>query len=169
MFKKIAIAAALAVVASSSFAQGYNQGNQNQVRPSVYAGVDVGSTKIDGFSDRQSSFGGFVGYQFNQSFAVEGGYRRLADFDNVTLNQTHASVIGILPLQSNFNIYGRLGYNHIEAKASFANATATDSTSGVLYGVGVGYNFTPQITARLEVQKPSSDSTNVGGSLSLKF
>jgi OOP family OmpA-OmpF porin len=163
MFKKIAITAALAIVASSSFAQ------VAPVRPSVYAGVDVGSTKIDGISDRQSSFGGFVGYQFNESFAVEGGYRRLADFDNVTLNQTHASVIGILPLQSNFNVYGRLGYNHIEAKASFMNSSATDSTSGVLYGVGVGYNFTPQITARLEVQKPTSDTSNIGGSLSLKF
>ena len=41
--------------------------------------------------------------------------------------------------------------------------------SGVLYGVGVGYNFTPNITARLEAQKPSSDTSNVSGTLSLKF
>jgi OOP family OmpA-OmpF porin len=160
MFKKIALAATLAIVATSSFAQ---------VRPSVYAGVDVGSTKIDGISDRQSSFGGFVGYQFNQSFAVEAGYRRLADFDNITVNQTHASVIGILPLQSNFNIYGRLGYNNLDVKNSTAFGALKDSTSGVLYGVGVGYNFTPNITARLEAQKPTSDSSNVSGTLSLKF
>lgn len=162
MFKKIALAAALAIVASSSFAQA-------QVRPSVYAGVDVGSTKLDGISDRQSSFGGFVGYQLNQSFAVEAGYRRLADFDNVTINQTHASVIGILPLQSNFNIYGRLGYNHLESRVSLPYSGTIGSTSGVLYGVGVGYNFTPNITARLEAQKPTSDTSNIGGSLSLKF
>ena len=160
MFKKIALAATLAIAATSSFAQ---------VRPAVYAGIDVGSTKLDGISDRQSSFGGFVGYQFNQSFAVEAGYRRLADFDNVTINQTHASVIGILPLQSNFNIYGRLGYNHLEAKVSAPFSGLTDSTSGVLYGVGFGYNFTPNITARLEVQKPTSDTSNVSGTLSLKF
>lgn len=163
MFKKIAIAAALAVVASSSFAQ------DNQVRPSVYAGVDVGSTKIDGISDRQSSFGGFVGYQFNQSLAVEGGYRRLADFDNVTINQTHVSAIGILPLQSNFNIYGRLGYNHLETRLSAPFTGAKGSTDGVLYGVGVGYNFSPNITARLEAQKPTSDTSNIGASLALKF
>jgi opacity protein-like surface antigen len=161
MFKKIALAATLAIAASSSFAQ--------QVRPSVYAGVDVGSTKLDGISDRQSSFGGFVGYQFNQSFAVEAGYRRLADFDDVTINQTHASVIGILPLQSNFNIFGRLGYNHLESRASAPFSGTIGSTSGVLYGVGVGYNFTPNITARLEAQKPTSDTSNVSGTLSLKF
>jgi OOP family OmpA-OmpF porin len=160
MFKKIALAATLAIAATSSFAQ---------VRPAVYAGVDVGSTKIDGISDRQSSFGGFVGYQFNQSFAVEAGYRRLADFDNVTVNQTHASVIGILPLQSNFNIYGRLGYNNLDVKNSTPFGGLKDSTSGVLYGVGVGYNFTPNITARLEAQKPTSDTSNVSGTLSLKF
>lgn len=164
MFKKIALAAALAIVASSSFAQA-----QTQVRPSMYAGVDVGSTKIDAISDRQSSFGGFLGYQFNQSLAVEAGYRRLADFDNVTVNQTHASVIGILPLQSNFNIYGRLGYNHLESRVSQPYSGSIGSTSGALYGVGVGYNFTPNITARLEAQKPSSDSSNISGTLALKF
>lgn len=160
MFKKIAFAAALAIVASSSFAQ---------ERPAFYAGADVGSTKFDGMSDRQSSFGGFVGYQLNQSFAVEVGYRRLADFDSVTVDQTHASVIGILPLQSNFNIYGRLGYNHLDTKATAPFSGTIGSTSGVLYGVGVGYNFTPNITARLEAQKPTSDTSNVGASLSLKF
>ena len=50
MFKKIAFAATLAILASSSFAAD---------RPSFYAGADVGSTKLDGISDRQSSFGGF--------------------------------------------------------------------------------------------------------------
>jgi OOP family OmpA-OmpF porin len=160
MFKKIALAATLAIAATSSFAQ---------VRPSVYAGIDVGSTKLDGISDRQSSFGGFVGYQFNQSMAVEAGYRRLADFDDVTINQTHASVIGILPLQSNFNIYGRLGYNHLETKTGLLYAGLNGSESGVLYGVGVGYNFSPNIMVRLEAQKPTSDTSNVSGTLSLKF
>jgi OOP family OmpA-OmpF porin len=161
MFQKIAIAATLAMLASSSFAQA--------PLPSFYGGIDIGSTKIDDMSDRQSSFGGFIGYQVNPNVAVEAGYRRLADFDNITLDQTHASVIGILPLQNKFNVYGRLGYNHVQAKASYSNVSVSDSTSGVLYGVGVGYDFTPTITARLEAQKPSSDSSNIGASLSLKF
>lgn len=169
MFKKIAIAAVLAVVASSSFAQ---------QRPAVYAGADVGSTKFDGISDRQSSFGAFVGYQFHPNFAIEAGYRRLGDFDvnvggtnvGLTVDQTALSFIGSVPLQSGFNVYGRLGYNRLEAKGSVAGyGSASDSDSGVLYGVGVGYTFTPNITARLEAQRPSSDSSNLGASLSLKF
>lgn len=158
MFKKIAIASALAIAACSASAQ---------VRPSFYAGADVGNTKLDGLSGHQSSFGGFLGYQFNQNFAVEGGYRRLADYDAVTINQTHISAIGIVPLSAGFNIYGRLGYNNLDTKVS-SNYTA-NSGSGGLYGVGVGYNFTPAIAVRIEAQKPASDLTNVGASLSLKF
>lgn len=172
MFKKLAIAAALAVVASSSFAQ------QMMPRPAIYAGIDVGSTKFDGISDRQSSFGGFVGYQFHPNFAIEAGYKRLGDFDvmagstkvGVTVDQTALSFIGSVPLQSGFNVYGRLGYNRLDAKGSVAGyGSATDSTSGVLYGVGVGYSFTPTISARLEAQRPSSDSSNIGASVSMKF
>ena len=168
MFKKIAFAATLAVMACSASAQ---------ERPALYAGADVGSTKLDGISDRQSSFGAFVGYQINTNFAVEAGYRRLADFDvnvgasnvGVTVDQTAASLLGILPLGSGFNVYSRLGYNRLDAKGRLGYSSATDSTSGVLYGVGVGYAFTPTISARLEAQKPSSDTSNVAASLSLKF
>lgn len=168
MFKKIALAATLAILASSSFAA---------ENPSFYAGADLGSTKLDGVSDRQTSFGGFVGYKFNENLAIEGGYRRLADFDvtfnstkvGMTLDQAAVSAIGILPLSNGFNVFARLGYNRIDAKGSTSNSSATDSTSGGLYGIGVGYSFAPNISVRLEVQKPSSDSSNVSAGVSYKF
>jgi OOP family OmpA-OmpF porin len=167
MFKKIAIAAALAIVTSSSFAAD---------KPFFYAGADVGSTKFDDL-DRQNSFGAFIGYSFNQNIAVEAGYRRLADFDlnygntkvGMTVDQSAVSVIGTLPLSSGFNVFGRLGYNRLNATGSVSGFTAADSTSGVLYGIGAGYTFTPTVSARLEFQKPSSDSTNVSVGVSFKF
>jgi hypothetical protein len=168
MFKKIAFAAALAILSSSTFAA---------EKPSFYAGVDVGSTKIDGFSDRENSFGGFIGYQFHQNIAVEAGYRSLADFDvvssgtkvGVKLNQTAVSFIGTLPLSGGFNVFGRLGYNHLEAKGSVAGFSAAESSNEVVYGVGAGYAFNAKISARVEIQKPSSDSSNVSIGVSYKF
>jgi OOP family OmpA-OmpF porin len=165
MFKKIAFAATLAILASSAFAA---------EKPSFYAGADIGSTKIDGISDRQTSFGGFIGYQFHENFAVEGGYRRLADFDvikgaNLTLDQAAVSVIGTLPLSSGFNVFGRLGYNRVEATGNAGSFSSTASDTGVLYGVGLGYAFNAKISARVEVQKPSSDSSNVSVGVSYKF
>jgi hypothetical protein len=160
MFKKIVAAAALAVVASSSFAG---------TPGTLYGGLDVGSTKVDGISGKETSFGGFVGYNFHQNFALEGGFRRLAKYDNVvgedlTLDQTALSVVGTVPLSSGFNVFGRLGYNYLKADSNFS-----DSDSGVLYGVGLGYNFSPTVAGRVEVQKPSSDSTNVSVGVAFQF
>lgn len=169
MFKKIAFAATLAVLASSSFAA---------VAPSIYAGADIGSTKIDGISDRSTSFGAFIGYQFHENFAVEGAYRRLADFDmnfngtkfgNVTLDQAAVSLVGTLPLSSGFNVFGRLGYNRVDATGNAGSSSSADSTSGALVGIGLGYAINARVSARVEVQKPSSDSSNLNVGVSYKF
>jgi hypothetical protein len=164
MFKKIFAAAALATLASSAFAAMPN---------TFYAGVDGGSTKIDGFGDNKGSFGGFVGYNFHQNFAAEIGARRLGSWTvagaDVDANQYAASIVGTLPLQNNFNVFGRLGYNKVEAKASYNGFSANADDSGVLYGVGVGYQFTPTISGRVEFQAPSSDSTNVSVGVAFAF
>ncbi|MFL6672261.1 MAG: outer membrane beta-barrel protein [Massilia sp.] len=163
MFKKIAAAAVLATLAASSFA----------ATPGVYAGLDVGSTKLDGVSGHETSFGGFVGYTFTQNFAAELGYRRLGKWDfaggDVKADQTALSVVGTLPLSNGFNVFARLGYNNIEVKANGVGGSFSGNTNGGLYGVGVGYTFAPNIAARLEVQKPSSDSTNLGVSVVYSF
>jgi OOP family OmpA-OmpF porin len=118
MFKKIAFAATLAVMACSASAQ---------VRPGFYAGADVGSSRLEEHYDRENSFGGFLGYQFSTNFAAEAGYHRLADFDSgfpgssishLKINQTAVSVIGAVPFGNGFNVYGRLGYNHLDIKVS---------------------------------------------------
>ena len=165
MFKKIALAAALAVVASSSFAADANK---------FYAGGDIGSTKIDGFSDRETSYGAFVGYQITPTVAIEGGYRRLADFDignkgDLTLDQAAISAVGSVPLGNGFGLFARLGYNHVEAKAKVRGFSAAESTDRALFGIGASYAITPVISARIELQRPSSDSTNFSAGVSFQF
>jgi len=165
MLKKIAAAAALALVASSSFAA---------APTAFYGGLDVGSTKIDDFDQDKTSFGGFLGYGFNQFFAVELGYRQLGKWDmgygiDLKAKQTHLSVVGSYPVTPQFDIYGRLGYNSLRAEASRGNVTYGDDTSGGLYGIGVGYTFTPNISGRFEVQKPASDTTNYSVGIVYKF
>jgi hypothetical protein len=151
MFKKIAVAAVLATLAASSFA----------AAPGFYAGVDVGSTKVDGLSGDKTSYGILGGYNFNQNVAVEVGYARLAKWNisgtSLNLDQADVSVIGTVPLNNQFSIYGRLGYNNLDASVDGYSV----ATSGVLYGVGVGYNFNNKVSGRLEVQRPASDVTNV--------
>lgn len=166
MFKKIALAAALAAMASSAFAA-------DDRKP--YAGFDFGSSKIDGFSGREPTYGAFVGYQFTPHVAVEGGYRRLADLDlfgiDLTLEQASISAIGSLPLSNRFGLYGRLGYNRVRAQLSAfsRDANAVDSTNSALFGVGATYAVSPAFVARIELQRPTSDSTNISAGIAFHF
>jgi OOP family OmpA-OmpF porin len=158
MIKKIAIAASLAVLASSAFAA--------PGTPGVYAGVDVGSSKVSGIDDRETSAGAFVGYNFNQNFALEAGYRRLFDADEYSVDQAALSVIGTIPLNNGFSVYGRLGYNRLNLEVQDEGKA---HESKALYGFGVGYAFTPTISGRVEVQKPHSDVTNVSAGVAFQF
>lgn len=167
MFKKIAAAVALVAASSVAFAA---------EPPAFYAGVDASSTKVEGF-DREGGYGAFIGYKFNESIAIEGGWHRLADTEyragalraDVTIDQIDVSVIGTLPLSNGFDLYGRLGYNRLEAEADVAGYTGKEHDSNALYGLGLGYAFTPAVHGRLEVQKPSSDATKILAGVAFKF
>lgn len=170
MFKKIAVAA-LVVASSSAFAQ--------QAIP-FYVGADVASTKIDGF-ERDEGAGLFVGYKFNQNFAVEAGWHQLAEFSGsdsgvaakLKVEQTDISVIGTLPLSNGFSVYGRLGYNQIKLKARLSfdgeSGSGSEDEDKVVYGAGLAYTFTPAITGRLEVQKPHSEITKIAVGVAYNF
>lgn len=172
MFKHIAAATALLIASSTTFAAQPN---------TFYAGADLGRTKVDGYLKRDTSAGAFLGYQLSDNFAVEGGYRRLADQDinlatgggiakgNARINQAHLSLIGSLPVSDTLSVYGRLGVNRLEAKISSAPYTAKDFSTKALYGAGVSYAISELISARVEVQKPASDATTVNAGLSFQF
>jgi len=164
MLKKIIASAALAILTCSASAA---------VPNTAYAGVDGGGTKINGLGDNEGSYGAFIGYSFQENFAVEIGARRLGSWvyrgADVDINQYAASVIGTLPLQNQFSLFARLGYNKVKADLSLQGVSTDATDSGLLYGVGVGYNFTPTIAVRIEFQKPSSDSHNLSVGLAFQF
>lgn len=162
MIKKFVAAIGLALLASSSFAA---------APVAFYGGLDVGSTKIDEFDSSETSFGGFVGYGFNRFVAIEVGYRQLGKYNlfggDVTLRQTHVSVIGSYPLSDRFDLYARAGHNSIDMDTN--NPYVSGSGDGALYGIGLNYNFTPQLSGRVEVQSPARDSSTVNVGVVWKF
>lgn len=167
MFKKFVAAVALILSSSAAFAA------QPQL---FYVGGDVSSTKFDD-AGREAGFGVFAGYQFTKNFAIEAGYHRAADLDvmvegetvGVKMNQASLSLVSTLPLSNGFSVFGRLGYNRLEAKATYEGQSAKDSINEGLYGIGLGYAITPEIMARVELQKPSSDSTKMNVGVAFQF
>ncbi len=173
MFKKIAAATALILASSAAFAAQPN---------TFYAGADVGKTKADGFSGKDTSVGAFAGYNFHQNFAVEAGYRRLDDreigimtgstsfvWGSSKLDQAHLSVIGSLPVGERFSVYGRLGANRLESKVGSNGYSFKHAETKALYGVGMNYAITPAVSARLEVQRPHGDATNLSAGVGFQF
>lgn len=174
MFKKITIAAALAIVSSAAMAAD---------APHFYAGADIGKTKLGPF--REPGFGFFAGYQFNQQIAVEAGLRRLAhnlpaEIHGVSSgvlrgtageDQLAVSAVGTLPLGNGFSAFGRLGVNlvRMSIKSHGGEFSGHDNDVRGLYGIGVAYSFSPAISARMELQKPASDLTNLSAGVSYSF
>lgn len=167
MFKKIAAAAFALAASSAAFAA---------EPPSFYAGVDISSTDFDDY-DRDTGFGAFAGYKFNENIAVEAGYHRLADTTyrsgalraDVRIDQYDLSVLGTLPLSNGFGLYGRLGYNRLTVDVDAPGFFGKEHQSKLVYGLGLAYAFTPELHGRLEVQKPHSDITKLAAGVVFSF
>lgn len=167
MFKKIAAAAFALAASSSAFAAD---------PPSFYAGLDVSSTDFDDY-DRDTGFGAFVGYKFNENLAVEAGYHRLADATyragtlsgELRIDQYDLSVLGTLPLSNGFDLYGRLGYNRLTVDIDAPGFFGKEHQSKLVYGLGLAYAFTPILHGRVEVQKPHSDVTKLVAGVVFNF
>ena len=59
--------------------------------------------------------------------------------------------------------------NRISVKSSGGGYTYKDHANRGLYGIGAAYSFSPAISARVELQKPMSDMTNLSAGVSYKF
>jgi OOP family OmpA-OmpF porin len=131
------------------------------------ASNDISSGTVDGEDTGWKLFGG---YQFNRNFGFELSYLDLgrasysgtlsgAPVTSGSLETTgvNLSVVGTLPLTQNFDLFGKLGAFAWETKtgdltAGVAGSRKDDGTD-VSYGVGVAYNFTPQLALRGEWEK----------------
>ncbi len=169
MFNKIAIAATLAIASTAAMAAD---------APKFFVGAEYGTNKAKDSSDRESGAGIFGGYQFNEHFGIEGGYRRVAKDSGVVegdiaytahVDQLAVSAVGTIPLSNGFSVYGRLGMNRMTIDGNAGNASVKDHANRGMYGVGVGYSFTPTVSARLELQKPMSDITSLNAGVVFKF
>ncbi|MCC2626284.1 MAG: hypothetical protein K0R14_2157 [Burkholderiales bacterium] len=136
----------------------------NPVYLNLNTGVSTGysfTNNATGPSNQQSgsatnnySLGANVGYNFNQYFAIEGGYNHLWLGGSPT-NQTgqigveDAAVKGNIPLGCVFSLYGRAGVG------GFQNVGGTSGNNlanniGVLYGAGAQWNLNNNWALRAE-------------------
>lgn len=126
---------------------------------SSYFGLNAGSADLSrpitgfgnwGGSNQSSAYGLYLGNYFNnQNYGVEIGY---TDFGSVNrsggttkVDGINLSLIGRLPVSSNFNLLGKLGttYSRTDVSASAASGVQTGTERGFdwSYGLGGEYRF----------------------------
>jgi OOP family OmpA-OmpF porin len=127
----------------------------------LYAGLNLGIGKPDfntpnGMDKSKSIVSGVVlGYKLNQYFGVEGQYTGIGKVtDNVSGSAKgdalSLSIIGYLPLNDEFNLYGKLGVASIKSKVSSSLSPMNDATrTDVTYGLGGQYNLNKDIGMRI--------------------
>jgi OmpA-OmpF porin, OOP family len=126
----------------------------------VGANLGIGKPEIDttnGTDKTSSAVGGaLLGYKFNKYLALEGQYTgigKVTDKVNGSAKGDAASLtaIGILPLNDEFNLYGKLGVAHTKTTVSSNLAPMNDATrNAITYGLGSEYNFNKNVGMRLE-------------------
>jgi OOP family OmpA-OmpF porin len=124
----------------------------------AYAGIKAGSTSV-GFNalskSSDTAYGVLLGYQYNRNFAFEGEYTNLGRFTTAAgvtgkSDAWGVNVLGILPFENRFAVYGKLGI--------VRSGTTTSAATGVnriaaTYGIGGQFDATPMIGLRLSWER----------------
>jgi OmpA-OmpF porin, OOP family len=124
----------------------------------------ITSGTVDG---KDSGFKIFGGYQFNQHFGVELAYVDLgkASYSGMFLGAPvtggsvdttglNFSVVGILPLNPSFELFGKIGFFTWEAQARDTTGGVPFSgkaeDTDVSFGIGASYNINRNLSVRAE-------------------
>lgn len=166
MFKKTTIAALLAAAGLAA-----SQASLAQARPDQggYIGASVGQMEADGACGsgqscdfKDTAFKVFGGYRFNRNLAGEVFW---GEWGEISVRQGTASAtgeirtiglaaVGILPINQQFELFGKLGFGNTKQKVSASAPGFTiagqDTGTELLYGFGATYNFTRNLGVRAE-------------------
>ena len=151
-----------------------------------FVGGSIGSAELsddfDGLNidTDTTSFRITGGWQFNDYFAVEGGYHNFGDFEQrIEVNGTPVTaslsadgftlgVGGYLPLGERFSLLGRFGMFFWDGNAEINNVSqATPEDSNPYFGAGVGYAVTESFLisgdlTRYELEDANSNVLSIG-------
>lgn len=134
--------------------------------------ASAGYTHLDGDNGSLGAVTGRVGAKFNRYFGVEGeasvGVKdediTVAGVDGTLEHDYDAAAYGVatLPVNPNFELFGRLGYGTTSIKSDIAGLTSTTDGESVNYGVGANYFFDGQNGIRADITRRDFTDDNGG-------
>ena len=137
-----------------------------------YAGAMLGNAVYqDACSgdDNDTAWSAFIGYAFNENFALEGGYADLGSIDSLvgdcerqqgiaadpSADGVTLAAVARAPIGEKFSIYGKAGAFawNMDRDATGGLPAASDDGVSPLAGIGLGYSFTDRFEGRLEYDR----------------
>lgn len=168
MGKKKVLAAFVAILLGTPFVVSAQQADER----GFYVGGSTGQMEAEGSCTaglscdlKDTGWKAFLGYRFGRHFAVEGSYGQWGEISatngvaTVTgeIETLSASAVGILPLGSRFELFGKIGISSTDQKfratgpgVAFA---ASNDGSEALFGVGATFNVTKNFGIRGEWER----------------
>jgi OOP family OmpA-OmpF porin len=162
----------LGSVGQSRFGSG-SGASEGALTSSAHLTVDDNPGSASRFDSRDLGYKLQFGYNFNQNFAVEGGYVDLGqqnyhvNFDSgsghakTSDNGLNIAALGIIPVEGPFSVFGKVGV--IDAKVDYhlsgsdAGGSFADAHEKIKfspeYGVGVMYSLNDVADLRVEAER----------------
>lgn len=149
-YQKTVLAALLCATSGSSFALDYAKFENGYVGASIGI-TDYGESHYD---DEATSYSLLIGYKFTRYFATELSYSDFGEADakgsgsgDLEADGFALQAVANLPLGETFSLYAKAGGLFWDASSS---ETGDHDSADWIYGLGVGYNVTPDSAVRLE-------------------
>jgi OOP family OmpA-OmpF porin len=110
------------------------------------------------------------GYAFHRNFGVEAAY---VDLGKATASTTEFKssglvvvAVGMLPLNPQFSLLGRLGFINAKLEVSDPTGSVSSTDMKTTFGIGASYSFTPQFAVRADydLYQKLGDSATTGES-----
>jgi OOP family OmpA-OmpF porin len=148
----------------------------------LYAVIDYGTLSMSnaGLLPNPGAIDFSLGYRVAPNIAIEGGYMIIgnstvsAGSDSITFAQSavHAAAVYTVPMNSSFDLFGKLGFNAVSGKLTgtgyYSGLSTSASTSNLTYGIGGQYNVSDAFGIRLQYEnlgQTKGDSSGTGSDI----
>lgn len=137
----------------------------------TYAGGSIGD------SDYDIGIKFFVGQQFHPNLAWEAQLtrfgerdeRRFGRFSEASAWSVGGSLVGLLPLNPDFSVFGKLGVHYVKTKVKGPGFSFSDSDVDLGIGVGARYRINPQLSLRVELEDIGNGSDMISVGVQFRF